>query len=666
MDIASFVHQTREQALALGDYASYRAQLSRQVVALRRKLKIATPKNHKYTKKGPLTSEQVTKDKQYVNLQLLTSERAWAHAMAVKSAHAQDNASEVITGSTRKFIISRLHKAAVYASNLVSVLSNKVDTGATEQDYLDALAYSRCLDGSVEFEKQFSKRFDDLPAQKSAWKNCLVFFSEAHVIYSALLHSTQSDVYKEVIAGNVDPSIRYAAYQSRIPRTIAISTVAKRNFRTDQKALLDQVTALHPAALSEEQAVLGTSKEESNITDVPTTVVWRGRTAPIADASIGQALAATSIAAEYLATQLSTSTSAKALAAAYDPILTAAQDTVDAVRRAIGDLTKEGIPESDNRMQDLRVTDLAANYALISWRIGRNRVLTASSPSTLDDGLVFTPPTNASKGPHAQKQAPTTKPASRSQRLAALRDRSVLLHSTLQSLDAIAALPGASRDTAFIAELDAQRAYFRALRCLNIGYAHAALGRGKEREALALYARAAGLAAGAAASAAVPVATSTLPAADAPAAAAPALAIASTLVKQLQAHAAVLVDRQRGLVALHQLADGGAPAAGAQRAHEPPLCQRGLDVYPAGEVDLLNLVPYPPRLLPVPVKPIFLDLAWNHIDYPGQEGKGATDRAAATVARAAAAVVGNGGDTEMTGTGDEGGQKKKGWFGFGR
>lgn len=689
MDITTFVYRNREQALALGDYASYRAQLSRQVVALRRKLKITTPKNHKYSKKAPLTAEQVAKDKQYasilirqvqtltssryVHLQLLSAERAWAEAMAVKAAHAQDNASEIITGSTRKFIISRLHKAAGYASRLVTVLSEKASSGATDQDYLDAIAYSRCLHGSEQFERQFGKRFEDTQTQKAAWKTCLSLFSEAHVIYSAILRSTSSDIYKEVIAGTVDPSIHYVAYQSRIPRTVAIATVAKRNFRQDQKALLGDVTALDPAALNEDDAAVVTSTDGSAITNIPTTVVWRGRTVPIADAAIGQSLAATAIAATHLATQLTASPSPKVLAAAYDPVLTAAQDAVDAVRRAIGDLSKEGIPESDSRMQDLRVTDLATNYALIAWRIGRNRVLTASSsPTPLDDGLNFTPAANASKskGANGTKTSPATvsKGASRSQRLAALRDRSVLLASTIQSLDAIAALPGASRDTAFVSELDAQRAYFRALRCLNIGYAHVALGRPAEREALALFAQAATLATSEAATAAASssAVVSTLPA-SADGTQPPTIVIRPDQVSQLQAHATALTHRQRGLVALHQITASAAQDSGTAAA--PPLIHRGLDAYPPGDVDLLNLVPYPPRLQPVPVKPIFLDLAWNYVAYPGQEGK--VSASAAGMVQSAAKAVGvaqsNGADDEdMDDVAGDAGQKKKGWFGFGR
>jgi len=69
--------------------------------------------------------------------------------------------------------------------------------------------------------------------------------------------------------------------------------------------------------------------------------------------------------------------------------------------------------------------------------------------------------------------------------------------------------------------------------------------------------------------------------------------------------------------------------------------------------DLKNLVTYPPKVEPIPVKPLFLDVAWNYIEYPGRERK----------------VAGNG----VNGPGDgaarpaeEKKEAKKGWFGFGR
>jgi len=78
-----------------------------------------------------------------------------------------------------------------------------------------------------------------------------------------------------------------------------------------------------------------------------------------------------------------------------------------------------------------------------------------------------------------------------------------------------------------------------------------------------------------------------------------------------------------------------------------PIVER-LNDYPANGVDLKNLVTYPPQLKPVPVKPLFFDVAWNYIDYPGRTPEVAN------------------GESEKTRT--EAGpqeEKKKGWFGWG-
>lgn len=135
-------------------------------------------------------------------------------------------------------------------------------------------------------------------------------------------------------------------------------------------------------------------------------------------------------------------------------------------------------------MQDLRVTNLAVNYDLISWRIGRNRVLIGA-----DDGLTFSPnPPQKPRRPRkdgkewAEREEPTGR------KLARLRERTALYDAILQSIDSIKDLRGAARDTSFVAELDSQRAYFQALKCLNFSHSHAFLSAPKQ--ALALCSRA--------------------------------------------------------------------------------------------------------------------------------------------------------------------------------
>ena len=198
--------------------------------------------------------------------------------------------------------------------------------------------------------------------------------------------------------------------------------------------------------------------------NVPNTITWRSRKANIADASIGQGLAAVDAAESRLESFLSSpEAEGKSLydrAAAYDDVLIASQDTVDVTRRAIEELEREGVAEGDPRMQDLRVTDLAVNYALVGWRVGRNRVLIG-----FDDGLSFS--SVALRIPRSSKAGESEwieKPESIGKKLARLRERATLFDSALQSIDSVKELRGAARDVHFMEELEAKTSYFRALR----------------------------------------------------------------------------------------------------------------------------------------------------------------------------------------------------------
>lgn len=66
MDITSFIASHRNDALLLGDYNAYRAQLSRRLLTLRRKLGRASPKGRKYTPKAPVTAQDVASNHEYV------------------------------------------------------------------------------------------------------------------------------------------------------------------------------------------------------------------------------------------------------------------------------------------------------------------------------------------------------------------------------------------------------------------------------------------------------------------------------------------------------------------------------------------------------------------------------------------------------------------------
>ncbi|KAK7523474.1 hypothetical protein IWZ03DRAFT_397202 [Phyllosticta citriasiana] len=637
MDITAFVASQRDSALLLGDYNTYRQQLSRRLLALRKRLGRATPKNAKYSSKDPVTAADIGSSHDFVHLQILTAERAWAHAMHMRSLHAEDNAQKGITGTTRKHIISRLHKAAVIARELSLQLSDQSASGATDIDILEAKAYYYSLCGAQEFEKQAQGQpSNGTKPPDQRWQDCLVNYSAARVIYNALLQSTKNDIFKDILTNTVDPSLRYAAYQSLLPRTMTVAAVACQKFPRSDPELVNAVEKVYPDALREESHSAG--KGGNTSADIPTTIVWRSRTASIVDASIGQALAQVATAEAKLSTFLASSAPEIPLrekAAAYDDVLIACQDAADATRRSIEELEKEGINEGESQMQHLRVTSLAVNYALIGWRVGRNRVLIGG-----DDGATIEP--RRIKKVKAGKEGKETveKEEGTGRKLASLRERVVLFDSILQSIDSVKELRGAMRDSDFIQELDGKRAYFQALKCLNIAYSHALLSSSKN--ALALFARALDLS-----NLALSTGTNSSETSSKP----PNLEISSQQAKALQLRAQGLVTQYCALVDLQKLTKGG--EKGGTVAAKAPLVQR-LKQYPVEEVDLKNLVEWPPRLQAVPVKPMFLDVAFNYIDYPG---------------RAGVAVTENGGGARL----DEAAQrapeekpKSRGWFGFGK
>lgn len=334
-------------------------------------------------------------------------------------------------------------------------------------------------------------------------------------------------------------------------------------------------------------------------------ITWRGRTANVVDAAIGQALATIDTASTALQSA-SPSASAKDRANAYDDILIASQDAVDATRRAIEELEKEGVDEGDARMQDLRVTNLAVNYDLISWRIGRNRVLIGA-----DDGLTFRPnPPQKPRRPRKDGKEWTEREEPTGRKLARLRERIALYDAILQSIDSIKDLRGAVRDTGFIAELDGQRAYFQALKCLNLSHSYAFLSNPKQ--ALALCNRALSLATQAVSA---PKSTSS------PTSQAPRSQVSSEQAQTLRDSLENLNSHYRGVVALSQLSASSDTASKAGPTNAAPVVER-LNEYPSsGSVDLKNLVTWPPKLKPVPVKPLFLDVAWNYVEYPGRAPK---------------------------------------------
>ena len=536
----------------------------------------------------------------------------------MKSAQSAEVTQKPMPGTTKRQIASRLKKSTTYAENLVRILQETATTHATPTDLLEAKAYLALMKGALCFER-------------GRWQACLHEYSQARLIYATLGLSARSDVYRDLLSGTIDPSIRYAAYQLKVPRTKPVPQIAIEQFLESEGESRKELEKINKNAFDVDVE----SKVTSGIgtADLPSTISWRGRTVKLEDAAIAQALGLamtgeTDLSSRYKS-YLDSGTGLEELSAAYDDVINARQEAVDATKAAISELLSEGVDQSDSRMQSLQITRTAVNYAVIEWRVGRNRLLCGES-----DGMNFEPaPSKRRPKPQIDGQTRPVKEEGTGRKIARLRERVALYDNILQSIDAVKELPGVIADTAFVNELTGKRSYFQALRCLAIGRSHAVSDSSKN--GLALFARALDLAESSKASS--DDSTTEVLKLDL------TLSTLNTFTQYIQG----LVSQYRGLVELQNIT---AAQSTDKSRWKPPLIER-LHEYD-DDVDLKNLVTYPPKLRPIPVKPLFFDLAWNYIDYPGR-----------TPAAAAAAV--NGVSTEAEPATEEPRRTRRGWFGFG-
>ncbi len=369
----------------------------------------------------------------------------------MKSTHAADLGSKGITGSTRRHIGSRIHKASTYAGHLVELLKAKEAAGAETDDILEARAYHVSLLGAAEFEKQ-------------SWQKCLQQYAEARFIYSALARSRNTkkgDLVRDLLSSTIDPSIRYAAYQSKVPRTTSIDSIVLRFVPRGNNEFVEEILKSNPNAL-DDPTIISKKGPSGGAENAPKTVTWRSRVVNLEDAATAQALGAVAAAEQKLSSFLSSNEDLdpRGKAAAYDEVLIPSQDAVDATKTAIDELSAEGVPQGDKRMQALQITRTAVNYALIGWRIGRNRILCGERDGAILGEMTPKKP----KKPRKDGKEWVVKEESAGRKLARLRERVVLYDATLQSIDAVKELPGVAADQAFVTELEAKRAYFVALR----------------------------------------------------------------------------------------------------------------------------------------------------------------------------------------------------------
>jgi signal recognition particle subunit SRP68 len=361
--------------------------------------------------------------------------------MSMKASHSAE--TKGMTSKARSHIVSRLEKGARVAERLAEALASPA-SGASATDILDARAYAALLRGAALFEKQ-------------RWDLCLKSYAVSRIVYGALATSAKGDVFKDLLSETIDPSIRYAAYQAKIPRTLPIAAIARKAFDHADPELVARIQQLNPAVLEH-----GDPDAKKGADGAPTTLTWRGREVKIEDAAIAIAWAAVGTARGQLAEKLASAGALppRDMAGAYDEILIASQDAVDATKQAIDELRAEGVTPGDARMQSLQITRTAVNYEMISWRIGRNRVLVGENDGVkLEFGAA-----SRKKKQVDESGADRSKDEAPGRQIARLKEKAVLYEGILQSIESIKELPGVANDQHLSGRLEATSQYFVALK----------------------------------------------------------------------------------------------------------------------------------------------------------------------------------------------------------
>lgn len=348
-----------------------------------------------------------------------------------------------INGETRDQIVSQLVKATKNIEKLVAALSDK-ESGASAAHVLSAWAYAAILKGDSSFRTK-------------KWEQCLESYSTAKIIYTALPTSPlEGNNFKDFVSDSVDTPLRFAQRQLEIPTTLSILALAKKHFPQSDEALSTRVEEVAPGFLKED--------EDTAMTDggALRTVTWRNRKVPVEDAEIALKLEALDTAASELAQKLGSSLDSRpnSKAEAYDAVLEISNDAVDATQQAIDELQEQGIAQGDSRMQNLAILRTKLKYDLLSWQIGRNRVLMGDR----DGALLGDGPSLKSKS-KKKKLPEVDQPLIRdSQQVKQLEKKVNLYDKTLQSLEVANELPGVAADEHLAAEIDAVSKYFTALK----------------------------------------------------------------------------------------------------------------------------------------------------------------------------------------------------------
>ncbi|XP_069808817.1 signal recognition particle subunit SRP68 [Dendropsophus ebraccatus] len=423
---------------------------------------------------------------------------------------------------------------------------------------LEAQAYSAYLNGMLQFEQQ-------------QWQEAMKAFNKCKTIYEKLASAfteEQAVLYNQRV-DEISPNIRYCAYN--IGDKTAINELMQMRLRgggaegllaEKLETLISQTRAKQAATMSE--------------------VEWRGRTIPVKIDKVRiflLGLADTEAA-------ISQAEDEEAKERLFESVLSECRDAIQSVREELKTEQRQRDTVMDGEMgkvSTLQYLHSYLSYIKLSTAIQRNE----SMASALQKALLHQP--------HAEEDGKRTP---RPQDLIRLYD------IILQNLAELTQLPGMEEDQSFQKEIVLKTLVYKAYRCFFIAQSYVLVK--KWSEALVLYDRVLKYAKE------VQAQTGTKKSnfKDLP--------DVQELIKQVNAEKYSLQA-----AAILDTTDTTEEVSLSQTKENRPLLER-LDNFcldPSLVTKHACLVPFPPDFHPIPCKPLFFDLALNHVALPSLEDK---------------------------------------------
>ncbi|KAG0229753.1 signal recognition particle subunit srp68 [Actinomortierella wolfii] len=574
LDILSLTNEARNAyGLRRQEYGRYRHHCTQRLHRMRKALGVTHGKDKTYTKR-PITAETLTNEK-FLHLVLFQAERAWGYAMEIK-------AISVAWDDPRKqqHYINRLKKAAQHAQALEALCSakhGKVDLRTT----LDAQAYSALMAGYVLFEKQ-------------EWQGALEKFSAARAIYDKLSHAgtPHQEALYHAAMDEIDPNIRFCGYRLRLAKDGVVDVeelvkMSASNKASGSDVLLREIDHL----------IAQTRQEKASEVD---SIEWRDKKIPLRNPKLASAI----VSAQETAKELVNAETTDAKMEAFDKILQAYAEADKLVKKALKEdaiaAAKVKSSKSEQNTADLNLLATYISLSSLSHAIDRNMLLAKDIYNKLEGDAARTES-------NADVQY---------QNLVKAYD------NVVQNLAEIRQLSGVASDHQLAAEVDNKLTYYKGWRCFFTATAYAKLSR--HVEAIALFDRAqtyatevrSGLAR-------LPRSAVTNGHQDAFHVTEQELADLESKIRgrKCQVHAAWYLEHG------HQQENADAAlndqlssmSLDEKSLDEPALIKR-LDTYPSSITSkahprVPHLVDFPPALEPIPAKPLFFDIAYNHMEY---------------------------------------------------